>query len=124
MFASLGHRRPEAAAVTGTLTHRGPWRIHPRYRGGAAATGHSRRRRPADDRLGTMEDDELVPLGEGPAATVLAGTDEATGEAFALKVYPGQADRRTRAELDKELSALNTLSGLGTVLIPTEAKEL
>ncbi len=71
-----------------------------------------------------MEDDELVPLGEGPAATVLAGTDEATGEAFALKVYPGQADRHTRAELDKELSALNTLSGLGTVLVPTEAKEL
>ena len=29
--------------------------------------------------------------------------DEATGEAFALKVYPGRADRRTRADLDKEL---------------------
>lgn len=71
-----------------------------------------------------MEDDELVPLGEGPAAVVLAGMDETTGEAFALKVYPGRADRRTRAELDKELSALNTLGGLGTVLVPTEAKEL
>ena len=71
-----------------------------------------------------MEDDELVPLGEGPAAIVLAGMDEATGEAFALKVYPGRADRRTRAELDKELSALGTLSELGTVLVPTEAKEL
>ena len=71
-----------------------------------------------------MEDDELVPLGEGPAATVLAGMDEVTGEAFALKVYPGRADRRTRAELDKELSALGTLSELGTVLVPTEAKEL
>ncbi|OKA07978.1 hypothetical protein ATP06_0211720 [Amycolatopsis regifaucium] len=71
-----------------------------------------------------MEDDELVPLGEGPAATVLAGMDETTGEAFALKVYPGRVDRRTRAELDKELSALNSLSELGTVLIPTEAKDL
>ncbi|MCR6489632.1 protein kinase [Amycolatopsis sp. OK19-0408] len=71
-----------------------------------------------------MDDDELVSLGEGPAAIVLAGMDEATGEAFALKVYPGRADRRTRAELDKELSALGTLSELGTVLVPTEAKEL
>ncbi|WP_052674939.1 serine/threonine protein kinase [Amycolatopsis orientalis] len=71
-----------------------------------------------------MDDDELVPLGEGPVATVLAGMDEATGEAFALKVYPGRVDRRVRGELDKELSALNSLSELGTVLIPAEAKEL
>ncbi|WP_063275220.1 serine/threonine protein kinase [Amycolatopsis keratiniphila] len=71
-----------------------------------------------------MEDDELVPLGEGPAATVLAGMDETTGEAFALKVYPGRVDRRTRGELERELSALSSLSELDTVLIPTEAKEL
>ncbi len=71
-----------------------------------------------------MEDDELVPLGEGPAATVLAGMDETTGEAFALKVYPGRLDRRTRGEVEKELSALNSLSELETVLIPAEAKEL
>ncbi len=81
------------------------------------------RHRHADDRLGTMEDDELVPLGEGPVATVLAGMDDATGEAFALKVYPGRADRRTRAELDKELDALGTLRELGTVLVPAEVKD-
>ncbi|WP_410645893.1 serine/threonine protein kinase [Amycolatopsis sp. lyj-346] len=70
------------------------------------------------------EDGELVPLGEGPVAEVLAGVHGTTGEAFALKVYPGKLDRRARNELDKELSALAELRELGTALVPDEVWEL
>ncbi|WP_318307185.1 serine/threonine protein kinase [Amycolatopsis solani] len=70
------------------------------------------------------EHGELVPLGEGPVARVLAGVDGTTGEAFALKVYPGKLDRRTRAELDEELRALAGLRELGTALVPDEVREL
>jgi len=75
----------------------------------------------------TMVDTEhgdLVPLGRGPVAEVLAGVHGTTGEAFALKVYPGKLDRRTRNELDKELSALAELRDLGTALVPDEVWEL
>jgi hypothetical protein len=51
-------------------------------------------------------DGELVPLGDGPGSTVLAGVDGATGEAYAVKVLPERLDRRTRAGLDAELRAL------------------
>jgi hypothetical protein len=51
-------------------------------------------------------DGELVPLGDGPAGTVLAGVDGATGEAYAVKVLPGRLDRRTRAGVEAELRAL------------------
>ncbi|HET6706640.1 serine/threonine protein kinase [Amycolatopsis sp.] len=74
--------------------------------------------------MADTEHGELVPLGEGPVAQVLAGVHGTTGEAFALKVYPGKLDRRTRDELDKELSALAELRGLGTALVPDEVWEL
>lgn len=70
------------------------------------------------------EHGELVPLGNGPVAQVLAGVHGTTGEAFALKVYPGNLDRRTRNELEKELSALAELRELGTALVPDEVREL
>ncbi|MBK1789086.1 protein kinase [Prauserella sp. ASG 168] len=59
---------------------------------------------------------ELVPLGEGPVATVLAAVDETSGQAYALKVFPGRIDRRTRAELDAELAILHTLRATVPVL--------
>jgi eukaryotic-like serine/threonine-protein kinase len=74
--------------------------------------------------MADAEHGELVPLGEGPVAQVLAGVHNTTGEAFALKVYPGKLDRRTRNELDKELSALAELRELGTALVPDEVWEL
>jgi eukaryotic-like serine/threonine-protein kinase len=61
--------------------------------------------------------DDLVPLGDGPAATVLAGVDEAAGQAYALKIFPGRLDRHTRAELDRELAALRALRGHAPVLV-------
>jgi hypothetical protein len=54
-------------------------------------------------------DTELVPLGDDPAGTVLAGVDAGTGEAYAVKLLPGRPDRRTRTALDAEL---RTLAGL------------
>ncbi|SFB35881.1 Serine/threonine protein kinase [Amycolatopsis marina] len=67
---------------------------------------------------------ELVPLGEGPVATVLAGVHEATGEAFALKVYPGRLDRRSRGELDDELSAQAAIREDSAVLVPHRVQDL
>ncbi|WP_410666502.1 serine/threonine protein kinase [Amycolatopsis sp. cmx-4-68] len=74
--------------------------------------------------MANTEDGELVSLGEGPVAQVLAGVHGTTGEAFALKVYPGKLDRRTRHELDEELAALAGLRELGTALVPDEVREL
>jgi serine/threonine protein kinase len=65
---------------------------------------------------------DLVPLDEGPAAMVLAGVDEASGQAFALKVYSGKLDRQTRAELDKELAAVRALQG--PVVVPDAVEEM
>lgn len=64
---------------------------------------------------------ELVPLGTGPAATVLAGVDDASGMAFALKVYRGKLDRHTRAALDAELTSVRALSG--PVLVADSVEE-
>ncbi|WHT18022.1 protein kinase [Crossiella sp. CA-258035] len=60
---------------------------------------------------------ELVPLGEGPVATVYAGMRADTGEAFALKVFPAKLPKRTRAELDRELTRLAALRDRAPVLV-------
>ncbi|MGH3432414.1 MAG: protein kinase domain-containing protein, partial [Thermocrispum sp.] len=60
---------------------------------------------------------ELVPLADGPVAGVLAGVDHVTGEAFALKVYPGKLDRAVRTELEAELSRLFPLRSRAPVLV-------
>ncbi len=54
--------------------------------------------------------DDLVPLGDGPTATVLAGVAEDGRSAFALKVFPGPLPRRVRGELDRELARLRPLA--------------
>ncbi|PXY25862.1 protein kinase [Prauserella coralliicola] len=68
--------------------------------------------------------DELVPLGEGPVATVLAGVDPEGSAAFALKAYPGPIDRRTRGELDTELRKLRELRASANVLVADGVEEL
>ncbi|GAA0522795.1 hypothetical protein GCM10011581_33730 [Saccharopolyspora subtropica] len=70
------------------------------------------------------EDDELVPLGEGPVATVFASVDEQGGAAFALKIYPGPIDRRTRSELDTELRRLAELRARAGVVVADRVEEL
>jgi hypothetical protein len=92
--------------------------VHARTKPGIGASAR------ASKTMADTEHGELVPLGEGPVAQVLAGVHGTTGEAFALKVYPGKLDRRTRTELDQELSALAELRELGTALIPDEVREL
>ncbi|MEJ3746493.1 protein kinase [Actinomycetes bacterium KLBMP 9797] len=69
------------------------------------------------------EHGELVPLGSGPVATVLAGVDAATGEAFALKVFPGRLDRRTRAGLENELTRLAALRTHAAVLVADRVEQ-
>ncbi|MEC3982506.1 serine/threonine protein kinase [Amycolatopsis sp. H20-H5] len=68
--------------------------------------------------------DELTPLGDGPVTRMLAGVHRPTGESYALKVYPGRVDRHTKTELNRELSALASLRGHDTVLLPLEYTEL
>ncbi|MEE6258200.1 serine/threonine protein kinase [Plantactinospora sonchi] len=68
--------------------------------------------------------DELVPLGDGPVATVLAGVSGEPGEAYALKVYPGRLDRRTRARVRDELRRLGELRGIAPVLVADGLREL
>ncbi|WP_203861620.1 serine/threonine protein kinase [Plantactinospora mayteni] len=68
-------------------------------------------------------DGELVPLGVGPVATVLAGVHATAGEAFALKVFPGRIDRRTRAELSRELARLSALRAHAPVLVADRVEE-
>ncbi|AXB43234.1 serine/threonine protein kinase [Amycolatopsis albispora] len=65
---------------------------------------------------------ELVPLGEGPVAKVLAGADG--HGAFALKAYPGPIDRRTRGLLDAELHRLGELRARAPVLVADRVEEL
>lgn len=69
------------------------------------------------------EDDRLVPLGDGPVATVLAGVHAESGEAFALKVYPGRVDRRTQAEVTEELGRLAALRAHAPVLVADRVEE-
>ncbi|WP_020674002.1 protein kinase domain-containing protein [Amycolatopsis nigrescens] len=68
--------------------------------------------------------DELVPLGDGPVATVLAGVDGHGSTAFALKAYPGPIDRRTRGLLDTELRSLAELRARAQVLVADRVEEL
>lgn len=70
------------------------------------------------------EHGDLVPVGQGPVATVLAGLDETTGEGFALKVFPGGIDRHTRSKLDRELRSLAGLPDRGNTLVPDGTAEL
>jgi serine/threonine protein kinase len=67
------------------------------------------------------EREDLVLLREGPVTTVLAGVDKETGEAFALKVYPGPIDQHTRSRLHKELDAAGASA---TALVPDQIGEL
>jgi hypothetical protein len=69
------------------------------------------------------DDEQLVPLGDGPVATVLAGTDPA-GQAYALKVFPGRLDRRGRAGLDRELTRLAALRADAPVLVADRVERL
>ncbi|GIJ48423.1 hypothetical protein Val02_53090 [Virgisporangium aliadipatigenens] len=61
-------------------------------------------------------DDELVPLGDGPVASVLAGVDPATGAGYALKVFPAGLDRRTRSRARAELARLAALGDTPSLL--------
>lgn len=67
---------------------------------------------------------DLVLLGEGPVATVLAGVDATTGEAYALKVFPDLLDRRTRAEVDAELGRLSALRPRAAILVAERTETL
>lgn len=67
---------------------------------------------------------EPVPLGAGPAATVLAAVDAVTGEAVALKVLPGRLDRRTRSAVEAELRRLAPLRDRVPVLVADRVEEL
>ncbi|MFE9207264.1 serine/threonine protein kinase [Micromonospora sp. NPDC007230] len=69
------------------------------------------------------EDHELVPLAHGPVATVLAGISE-TGGAYALKVFPGRFDRRTRAKLRDELGRLAALRAAAPILVAERVQDL
>jgi hypothetical protein len=64
-----------------------------------------------------LSDGELVPLADGPVASVLAGVDHVTGEAFALKVYPDKIDRSVRTELEAEFGKLIPLRAAAPVLV-------
>ncbi len=67
---------------------------------------------------------DLVPRGTGPAATVYAGILAGTGEAVALKVFPTRLPRRTRAEVERELSRLALLRERAAVLVAGGLTEL
>ncbi|MFI0453564.1 serine/threonine-protein kinase [Actinomadura sp. 6N118] len=67
--------------------------------------------------------DELVPLGTGPTASVYAGVTP-TGEAYALKVLPGPLDRRTRVEVENELARLAALRGQAPILVADRLEEM
>ncbi|MEV4757335.1 protein kinase [Micromonospora sp. NPDC049559] len=67
---------------------------------------------------------ELVPLGAGPAATVFAAVDAATGDAVALKVLPGRLDRRSRSTVEAELRRLAPLRDRAPVLVADRIEEL
>jgi hypothetical protein len=61
--------------------------------------------------------DDLVPLGDGPAATVFAGVAEDGRSAFALKVFPGPLPRQLRSELHRELARQRPLAGQAPLLV-------
>ncbi|MEU3769292.1 protein kinase [Amycolatopsis keratiniphila] len=55
-------------------------------------------------------------LAQGPIATVYAGKDPATGNDFAIKMFPGTFDRETSAWLERERKALATVRSTRSVL--------
>lgn len=67
---------------------------------------------------------DLVPRGTGPVATVYAGIVAGTGEAVALKVFPTRLPRRTRAEVERELSRLAPLRERAALLVAGGLVEL
>ncbi|MFY1688266.1 serine/threonine protein kinase [Plantactinospora sp. WMMB782] len=66
---------------------------------------------------------ELVPLADGPTASVLAAVDARTGEAYALRVLPGVPDRRTRTRLENELARLAPLADRAPILVADRLEE-
>ncbi|MFV2115761.1 protein kinase [Micromonospora sp. LOL_025] len=66
---------------------------------------------------------DLVPVADGPRATVLAAIDARTGHAYALKVLPDVPDRRTRARLKHELARLAPLRDRAPVLVADRLEE-
>jgi hypothetical protein len=74
--------------------------------------------------MATEPDDALVPLGDGPVATVLAGVHPATGEAYALKVFPTGLERRTRNRVRAELTRLAAVRDRAPVLVAEAVEEL
>lgn len=71
-----------------------------------------------------LNNDDLVPLADGPVATVLAGVHPDTGEAFALKIFPGTLDRRTRSTVDRDLSRLSSLPAHVPLLVAQAVETL
>ncbi|MFJ4099776.1 serine/threonine protein kinase [Amycolatopsis japonica] len=55
-------------------------------------------------------------LAQGPIATVYAGKDPATGNDFAIKMFPGTFDRETSAWLERERKALAAVRSTRSVL--------
>jgi serine/threonine protein kinase len=67
---------------------------------------------------------ELVPLAEGPVASVFAAVRAETGEAVAFKVFPERPAKRTRSELDRELTRLAPLRAQAPILVADGVEEL
>ncbi|MEV6906887.1 protein kinase [Amycolatopsis sp. NPDC051071] len=55
-------------------------------------------------------------LAQGPIATVYAGRDPATGNDFAVKMFPGAFDRETSAWLERERKSLSAVRATRSVL--------
>ncbi|RSN40773.1 serine/threonine protein kinase [Amycolatopsis sp. WAC 04197] len=55
-------------------------------------------------------------LAQGPIATVYAGKDPATGNDFAIKMFPGTFDRETSAWLERERKALAAVRSTRSIL--------
>ncbi|WP_037317013.1 serine/threonine protein kinase [Amycolatopsis orientalis] len=55
-------------------------------------------------------------LAQGPVATVYAGRDPATGNDFAVKMFPSSVDRETSAWLERERKALAAVRATRSVL--------
>lgn len=85
-------------------------------------TRRSRQESPSALDSGLLPGD-LVPLADGPVASVLAGVDEVTGEAFALKVFPGRLDRTVRIELEAELTKLAPLRSTAPILVADRVQQ-
>ncbi|HEV7973970.1 serine/threonine protein kinase [Amycolatopsis sp.] len=67
---------------------------------------------------------ELVPLAQGPVASVFASVRPESGDAVAFKVFPERLAKRTRTELDRELSRLTPLRAQAPILVADGVEEL